>query len=163
MEWGAVAYLTNSDYGICSDGVCDYVEAGYIDGYDFYAYRANVTGSGGSTTGNVYGVYDMHGGAEEFVSVDFSTSDLGKGVTTYAIKPESFELAFTQDAFNASRLGDAIGEVVSIDVSKSDDSYWEFFANNNNGTTNNGWNGSYVNFLYDIYFNPADEPPRRLK
>ena len=102
MEWGAVAYLTQSKYGRCIDGVCTEV---YINNsarqdenntelwydtytgrsggstsalfaiygtysYDDYIINDNNTkgnrtrnlGIGASTTGNIYGIYDMSGG-----------------------------------------------------------------------------------------------------
>ncbi len=58
-EWGAVAYLTQSAYG--RDGV----EVTKNDSSTF------VTGTGGvlaSSTGNEFGVYDLNGGALEYVA-----------------------------------------------------------------------------------------------
>jgi len=60
-EWGAVAYLASSNYGrgstIITSNKLDYLTGGGD-------YKANINQS---TTGNVYGIYDMAGGASEFV------------------------------------------------------------------------------------------------
>jgi len=85
-EWGAVAYLTYSEFGRCTD---DYVctDIGINNNGNTEDY-SNITGYGApagsdmeaengaydtalgmdaSTTGNIYGVYDMSGGAHEYV------------------------------------------------------------------------------------------------
>ena len=83
-EWGAVAYLTNSKYGRCTNGSCTEVTTNncesYITGIGANSISAvgssstctNATnkynGTKGvlaSTTGNITGVYDMSGGAYE--------------------------------------------------------------------------------------------------
>ncbi len=79
-EWGAVAYLTQSIYGRCtSSTTC--TEVGINNSSDITGYGApaeskyNVTngaynttlGKDASTTGTIYGIYDMSGGAFEHV------------------------------------------------------------------------------------------------
>ena len=80
-EWGAVAYLTQSIYGRCtSSTTCSEVginnNSNYITGYGAPAgSKYNVTngayntdlGKDASTTGTIYGIYDMSGGAYEYV------------------------------------------------------------------------------------------------
>ena len=81
-EWGAVAYLTQSIYGRCtSSTTC--TEIGINNNSDFItgigaapgtgsntskinSYETTL-GIGASTTGTIYGIYDMSGGAEEYV------------------------------------------------------------------------------------------------
>ena len=92
MEWGAVAYLTNSNYGRCDEGSCTEVtrnncSGSYITGIG--ADTANdlsstatcttatnkyngIKGVLASTTGNVYGVYDMSEGSNEYVMGNMS-------------------------------------------------------------------------------------------
>ena len=149
MEWGAVAYLTNSDYGRCSGGSCtevtinncssritgigaDTVSASYSSTTcttDTNKYNG-AKGVLASTTGNVYGVYDMSGGAFDYVmgnmsstadTYTFYSSNAGfssswysnysnqKYVNTYA----NGSTYNNQTAYNRARLGDATGEVVS--------------------------------------------------
>ena len=149
MEWGAVAYLTNSNYGRCSGGTCTEVTinncSSYVTGIGADTVSASQSsttcttdankynGTKGvlaSTTGNVYGVYDMSGGAYDCVmgnvsstadtytfyssSAGFSSSWYSnysnqKYVNTYA----NGSTYNDQTAYNRARLGDATGEVVS--------------------------------------------------
>ncbi len=149
MEWGAVAYLTNSNYGRCSGGACTEITINNCStlvtgiGADTVSASDSTTtcttdankynGTKGvlaSTTGNVYGVYDMSGGAFESVmgnmsstadSYTFYSSSSGfasswysnysnqKYVNTYA----NGSTYNNQTAYNRARLGDATGEVVS--------------------------------------------------
>ena len=69
MEWGAVAYLSHSKYGTCTNGTC--TEVSINSNNDFYtgggisnAYKTNIVQS---TTQNIYGIYDMSGAANEYV------------------------------------------------------------------------------------------------
>ena len=81
-EWGAVAYLTQSIYGRCtSSTTCTEVginnNLDYITGIGAVAgssYTGAITnsyntalGKDASTTGTIYGIYDMSGGADEYV------------------------------------------------------------------------------------------------
>ena len=149
MEWGAVAYLTNSKYGRCTNGSCTEVS---INGYGEESEYTTMTGCGpissgstdfattcnaynialgqtASTTGNIYGVYDMSGGAHEYVMGNMSSSngttytynassagnnftystDTAKYLIPYAYGTTSWD----QTARNRGRLGDATSEVVS--------------------------------------------------
>ena len=80
-EWGAVAYLTQSIYGRCtSSTTCTEIginnNNNLITGYGAPA-GSNTTitngaynttlGKDASTTGTIYGIYDMAGGSEEYV------------------------------------------------------------------------------------------------
>ena len=80
-EWGAVAYLTQSVYGRCTSSTsCTEVginnNSSYKTGYGAPAGSNSTVENGtyetalgqdASTTGNIYGVYDMSGGANEYV------------------------------------------------------------------------------------------------
>ena len=72
-EWGAVAYLSHSKYGTCTDGTCKEIginnNSNYITGCGAAESSLSSTcnsynttnGMLASTTGNIYGVYDMSG------------------------------------------------------------------------------------------------------
>ena len=64
-EWGAVAYLSKSKYGKNAEVDMNNNSSYYTGGGSGNAYITNV---GQSTTGTVYGVYDMSGGAYEQVA-----------------------------------------------------------------------------------------------
>ena len=81
-EWGAVAYLTQSIYGRCASSIaCTEVginnNSGYITGIGAAPGTSNTSsttntydttvGMEASTTSNIYGIYDMNGGAWEYV------------------------------------------------------------------------------------------------
>ena len=85
-EWGAVAYLTESQYGrngtevtINNNGMTYYTGGGQNNAY--------VTNTPQSSTGNVYGIYDLSGNAVEYVAAGYSNrSEIGttNGSTKYA-------------------------------------------------------------------------------
>ncbi|MDD3392569.1 MAG: hypothetical protein PHE54_03435, partial [Bacilli bacterium] len=82
MEWGAVAYLSQSIYGIkdnirynnstiyttgcaaTNEAITGYYTAGYSGCENIYNTKTGVLAS---TTGNITGIYDMSGGAWEYV------------------------------------------------------------------------------------------------
>ena len=135
-EWGAVAYLTQSIYGRCTNSTtCTEVyinnSSGYYTGrsggaagstpingtytdqtsttqcntYGFYTYddyllnyntntkgnKVKGKGTGASTTGTIYGIYDMSGGSEEYVMGVFADTN-GKPRSGYS---SSYNSGFT--------------------------------------------------------------------
>ena len=77
MEWGAVTYLSHSKYGINKEvainsantyttGCGPQSEGSTSNGATCNSYTTAL-GQSASTTGNVYGVYDMSGGAYEYM------------------------------------------------------------------------------------------------
>jgi len=169
LEWGAVAYLTNSDYGLCTSGSCSEIgKNGYYNSsasnYNYYqtgcgpissgstssgttcnAYNTTI-GQEASTTGNVYGIYDMSGGANEYVMGNESNQDYTQYVYYRSSAGSNFSYSSTtakyidtyaygtayssQQAYNRARLGDATGEVVLTA-----------------GTSNGSWYGDYSSFV----------------
>ncbi len=77
MEWGAVTYLSHSKYGINKEVAinsantyttgCGPQSAGSTSHGSTCNSYTTTLGQNSSTTGNVYGVYDMSGGAEEYM------------------------------------------------------------------------------------------------
>ena len=126
MEWGAVAYLSHSKYGTCTDGSCTEVAINsnssyYTGGGTSNAYKTNVTQS---TTGNMYGIYDMSGGAWEYVmgnmansSGSFYPSDSG-----FVVSPagpnfnhkyyDSYTYGTSSTTHGRGKLGDATKETL---------------------------------------------------
>ena len=92
-EWGAVAYLTQSQYGRNGNEIDINNSSSYITGNGggstsassasgtTNAYNTTI-GAKASTTGNVYGVYDMSGGAWEYVAV-FNNTDTNYYESSY--------------------------------------------------------------------------------
>lgn len=65
VEWGAISYLLNSKYGKNTDITINDNSEYYTGGGIETAYISNVAQS---TTGNIYGVYDMSGGLWEYTA-----------------------------------------------------------------------------------------------
>ena len=160
MEWGAVAYLTHSAFGRCYGTDCTEVTinncSSYVTGIGADTVSASSSsttcttdankynGAKGvlaSTTGNVYGVYDMSGGAREFVMGNMSSAadtytfyprnsgfasswctSNQKYVNTYA----NYSTGYNQASYNRARLGDATGEVVASSGSGWYNDYADF-------------------------------------
>ena len=141
MEWGAVAYLTHSKYGRCTNNTCEKLtvnetlKTGFggssTDNVNNY-YNGSI-GVLASTTGNVYGVYDMAGGSYEYVmgvvsasSTDYDVDpDYEDAIGSY-FYPSGHSQYLTAYAYGSStndvkayhrgRLGDATSEVVGFDT-----------------------------------------------
>ena len=71
-EWGAVAYLSKSKYGKNDEVTINSNSSFYTGGGSGNAYVNNGVQS---TTGNVWGVYDMSGGAFEYVAAYVNNGD----------------------------------------------------------------------------------------
>ena len=64
-EWGAVAYLAQSSYGKNAEITTNTSSSYYTGGGTGESYTSNIAQS---TTGNIWGIYDMSGGAQEYVA-----------------------------------------------------------------------------------------------
>jgi hypothetical protein len=170
MEWGAVAYLTSSIYGrytnttTCIASGCEV----WINNVDSGSFVGAVTGCSGatvsaarvsqttcstgydwttlgvnaSTTGNQYGIYDMSGGAWEYVmgnmvgtdgnfyssSAGFSTAPTAKYYDSYSYS----ESTYTDHA--RGLLGDATKETLKTF-----------------GSETGGWNSDYAFLPSGVY------------
>ena len=107
IEWGAVAYLKQSIYGL---GITD-IETNYMSGYytgggTGTSYKTNI---GQSTSGNITGVYDMSGGAWEYVMGNYNKQAGDSGLTVSGVPAEHIDI-YSGTSVAASHLGDATGE-----------------------------------------------------
>ena len=130
-EWGAVAYLSKSKYGKQNEEVWINNSSSYITGSAGNSASASTDtgttndytstqGVKASTTGNVYGVYDMSGGAWEYVAgyINNGNSSLSNGqslVNGDAKTKNVYSKASTDNATNnynanSSKYGDAVYE-----------------------------------------------------
>ena len=187
MEWGAVAYLTQSEYGRCTDGACTEIyinnsarldrqtaeDGSNIDTwYDTYtgrsggsvgggvSYKAYGTysyddyiisdtntkgekiegrGVGASTTGNIYGIYDMSGGLWDRTMGNMTAEGGGfyaggSGTWSTGLYPslkyyDRYTYGTTYNdtaAYKRGKLGDATKEILK-----------------RSGSDNNGWYSDY--------------------
>ena len=127
-EWGAVAYLYYSKYGKLSNseyGSKDKVIysnpkklTGYSNGNNGkeYFYNVNKLGTGASTTGNVYGIYDLAGGKGEIIMMNFQdtygTFNTNKLIGNSEFNPDMkyYDIYSKQNDLNIMKLGDATKE-----------------------------------------------------
>ena len=109
IEWGAVAYLKQSIYGL---GITDIGRNSnssyYTGGGSGKSYKINTEQS---TTGNIYGVYDMSGGANEYVMGNYNKQAGSSGLTVSGVPVEHIDI-YSGTSVAASHLGDATGETV---------------------------------------------------
>ena len=154
-EWGAVAYLTQSKYGKYGKDESEvYINncSSYITGigansasessssttctYDENRYNGT-KGVNASTTGNIYGIYDMSGGAYEYV-MGYLTTALGSSLqwgSTSISNDAGFSAAPDLkyfDGYTGSSAATACSEGVCYGHALSETS---------------GWYGDYAYFL----------------
>ena len=107
IEWGAVAYLKQSIYGLgITDITINNDEAYLTGGGGGTSYKIK---TGQSTTGNIYGVYDMSGGSFEYVMGNYNKSAGYSDFNVSGIPAEHIDI-YSGDSVSASHLGDATGE-----------------------------------------------------
>ena len=108
IEWGAVAYLKQSNYGL---GITDIIKNDNFHGYitgggSGTSYKSNL---GQSTTGNITGIYDMSAGAHEIVMGNYRKTAGNSGLTMSAVPTKHIDI-YAGDSVRYSHLGDALGE-----------------------------------------------------
>ena len=107
IEWGAVAYLKQSNYGLGITDIGINSNGSYLTGGGTgTSYKTN---TGQSTTGNIYGVYDMSGGSFEFVMGNYNKSAGYSDFNVSGIPAEHIDI-YSGSSVSASHLGDATGE-----------------------------------------------------
>ena len=125
-EWGAVSYLTNSSYGRCTSGTCTTVRrnnsSNFTTGCTGTATNTAVAvcsnaysttnGVQSSTTTNIYGVYDMAGGAHDVVMANYLETASLSGLNMFpALK---YYDRFTQTTANIACSGSpCVGQALS--------------------------------------------------
>ncbi len=164
-EWGAVAYLSHSKYGINTEirinNNSNYL-TGYsaVDGTDQSSYPGTYgtdstktlpynteTGYKASTTGNITGIYDMSGGAWEYVAAYMPSSSDASGfsaseLTAYSKYLDLYSANSTINSYNNRKLGDATGEMGP---------FYFYADKDNNKRYHNNWYGDYSAFVDSTY------------
>ena len=148
-EWGAVAYLSHSSYGLYGTEIEQNENESFITGglssTSDPKSMIYTTNAGQSTTGNAYGVYDMSGGAYERTAnyVNYANGSFTRGGNT------------EEDLYNASNPGESTryktvyeagtntSESYHLATGKKGDGVYEM---SNNYTRDNAWFGVYSYF-----------------
>ncbi len=154
-EWGAVAYLSQSKYGKYGNPAYQGADkeiyqnksSSYVTGSSNgtpsqssrtnpqYIYDVELKGTGASTTGTIYGIYDMSGGAWERVMGNYNDTPGSSGFdTTWFVNNTKYYDKYTVDSYDACTntdkdnecKGHALGETV-------------------------GWYGDYAYFVYSSF------------
>ena len=134
MEWGAVAYLSSSIYGryanpsTCIDSGCEVwinnnsSEITGCAGSSVSASEASTcnawntaTGVNASTTGNIYGIYDMSGGAYEYIMGNYANYEGGSGFGSSMPEAKYYDKytgTNSESDFTKYHLGDATKETL---------------------------------------------------
>ena len=127
MEWGAVAYLSHSKYGTCTDGSC--VEVGINNNSSYITGCGAAAGSSesstcnkydtaigmlASTTQNVYGVYDMSGGSYENVmgEIVINGSPISSQLDSKYYNSYTYSTSYT--SHGRGKLGDSTKETTKV-------------------------------------------------
>lgn len=138
-EWGTISYLSHSKYGICSNMKCTEITSNntYISGKE----------GKDSTTGNIYGVFDMAGSASEFVMANYTSNN------SLALNNSNFKYNVTipstdYDLYSGTNfiLGDATKEILLTQSSTGswDNNYSIFIDKVNNWFIRGGMAGNEV-------------------
>ena len=189
-EWGAVAYLSRSVYGINSEvwnnpyynnttkyspitGLCGNETNGKDNATTSMSNTVKYNEIGGgnaSTTGNVYGIYDMAGGAWEYVAGYLSEITALTNYTTLASADPKYKDVYagtTNDGTtnyneNTGKYGDAVYETSSSGGSStgswvSSDSHFPRSSYPVFHRGGHAYNGSYAGvFAFDNFSGVAD-------
>ena len=156
-EWGAVAYLSQSSYGLNGKEIAINSE-GYITGGSSTKATIYTTNAGKSTTGNAYGVYDMSGGAWEYTTNYVNYSSSSSYLSTYggtssgdlygADTTEQSTSTKYKTVYDAS--GTDLAKSYNLTVGKKGDGIYE--TSNSYSSPTGSWFGAYS------YFSSPDYP-----
>ena len=165
-EWGAVAYLSHSKYGISKKininnnssfktgysallSTSQHIYPGdYGDGASYNSFYNTNVGYKASTTENISGVYDMSGGTHEYTASYVNGKPGTSGFTTATIANNDSKYF---DIYNASSsvtsyqyriLGDATGELGP---------FKRYVDADNTSRGHNGWYGEHSDFIDSSY------------
>ena len=155
-EWGAVAYLTHSRYGRNGEEVTINNSSSYITGNSGNTVSAEETsgvtnayntdkGVLASTTGNVYGIYDMSGG---------STERVASGISKYLDEGNSNSTAIKKEKGFSEKLIDRYEENGYANNFKYGDALYETSQTETDGSYSS-WNSDASDYLksYQPFFN----------
>lgn len=155
-EWGAVAYLTHSRYGRNGEEVTINNSSSYITGNAGNTVSAEGTsgvtnayntdkGVLASTTGNVYGIYDMSGG---------STERVASGISKYLDEGNSNSTAIKKEKGFSEKLIDRYEENGYANNFKYGDALYETSQTETDGSYSS-WNSDASDYLksHQPFFN----------
>ncbi len=137
-EWAVVAYLSQSKYGKLGNEnftgsnkeIYQNKSDSYITGCSWgasgggtendwgcqYTYDVEVSGTGASTTGNIYGIYDMSGGSWEYVMANYNDAVGNSGFSEPLTLDSKYYNKYTTNNVSTACNG---GECISHGLSET--------------------------------------------
>ena len=170
-EWAVVAYLSQSRYGKLGNknysernkGIYQNKSDSFITGCSYgsppsnaytdygcqYTYDVNVSGTGASTTGNIYGVYDMSGGAWEYVMGNYNDMAIDSGFSNpLTLESKYYDKYISNNVSTACNGGECLSHALSETAT--------WYNNTRNMISgDNPWmvrSGSFENYAFAIIF-----------
>ena len=153
VEWGAVAYLAHSKYGLNGQEIAINTNSSYTTGNGASSAYNTTTGITASTTKNVYGIYDMSGGASEYVAGCYTNNTNYLTDNTDTSYQNKYIDVYSR--YDNSKYGDAVYETSSSSSSSnswfSDYSYFVSSSGPVFGRGGGYYGGSDAG-LFDFYY-----------
>ena len=155
-EWGAVAYLSQSSYGLNGRKI-ERNSNEYITGGSTTKSEIYTTNVGQSTTGNAHGVYDMSGGAVEktanYVNYGSNSSNLSSNGGT--LSGDLYGADTTEQSISTKyktvyeASGTSQSSSYNLSAKKKGDGVYE--TSNQYSISSGSWFGAYSYFPYTSY------------
>ncbi len=158
-EWGAVAYLSRSKYGKNGE-IWINPNSNFLTGQagtgpsvssteTTYPYSDETNGVQASTTGNIYGIYDINGGSTEYTAAYINNSYIKyTGSEQYGNGEALIKGApYTKDVYEVGTT-DSLANNYTANQGKYGDAMWE--TSNEDGTSpyTDSWHQDYSDFPY---------------
>ena len=152
-EWGVVTYLAQSSYGRNGNEISINNSNGFITGNSGgsadasfigtkYAYDSQ-SGQKASTTGNISGIYDMSGGAYEYVASYMNNNSYVENYASSILySNERYKDVYDKSASDTSNNNYDINNYFYGDA---------LYETSNSATGNQSWFNDYSAFLYSNY------------
>ncbi len=152
-EWGAVAYLAYSKYGVNGKNISSNASAQYITGGTPSEESIYISNKNQSTTGNETGVYDLVGGAWEYIAAYIDNGYVGLAENggsseddIYGSRNSKYKLVYPHDSRDLGVDYDRINSInnYSLIYRYRGDALYE---TSDSGYGNDGWGTNIAYFM----------------
>ena len=170
IEWGAATYLSKTNYGADKEKIWNNAYNGNVTGCSGSIVNAinestcltyeTPNGQKASTTYNIYGVYDMSGGALEFVMGNYDNVISGSGFDEISsIVSKYIDRYSGEGSYDKIIYGDAVYEISSL-ISGSTSWFGEYScipsASNPWFARGGGWGSGSVAGPFGFYYDSGN-------